>query len=499
MSDNSDSNRLFGRGNVYPSSEASAVVDTPSRQQTAADYKTLTNKSSNDILSEYLLLELGQSKKEIFNYVHLSQSMRITNISNNKRLLNTILHSKVINTQLEIEFALSCMEVDDCKTLHKPLQAINRKVHKNIDDHEDRDDWKYIDDYENRKDQKYRDDCENRVDHKVNKIMSSSIGPLILQFSQLEESNFKNQFFVTRSSFQIICRHLMQEYGSMAYKRTEIDVEKQLLITLTYLGTVLSYKEIGSKFNVAISTAHKCVNDVTTTLFKRMGEFIYWPINQQADSEIKAFNEMPGNNFPGILGVIGMVDLKKTCTANPSKHTKEGSSIAIQCVCNNKYQFYNVFTSYLLKSSVTTSTFLESPLAEMILNDPDTLFPNSWSHIVGQCCFPLLPNLMTPFSGDTCNTISQNTYNDAIEVPLNIIKLAFGKLLGRFTRLLCLDLWGQDKFAILIFAACCLHNLCLGNNDDIHCPPYECCTFKCDYYDEYSVQKRREICSKLKS
>lgn len=41
---------------------------------------------------------------------------------------------------------------------------------------------------------------------------------------------------------QIVCSHLMQEYGSMAYKRTEIDVEKQLLVALTYLGTVLSYK-----------------------------------------------------------------------------------------------------------------------------------------------------------------------------------------------------------------------------------------------------------------
>lgn len=36
----------------------------------------------------------------------------------------------------------------------------------------------------------------------------------------------------------------MQEYGSMAYKRTEFDVEKQLMVTLTYLGTVLSYKYI---------------------------------------------------------------------------------------------------------------------------------------------------------------------------------------------------------------------------------------------------------------
>lgn len=147
----------------------------------------------------------------------------------------------------------------------------------------------------------------------------------------------------------------MQEYGSLSYKRSELDVEKQLLVTLTYLGTVLSYKyilslfeiisiiycnyvhltfilcrEIGAKFSIAVSTAHKCVNDVTCTFFKKMGELIYWPIDQQADSEIQAFNEMLGNQFPGVLGVIGTVDLKKSCTANPSKHTKDGSSIAIQ-------------------------------------------------------------------------------------------------------------------------------------------------------------------------
>lgn len=90
------------------------------------------------------------------------------------------------------------------------------------------------------------------------------------------------------------------------------------------------YRDIASKFNIAVSTTHKCVNDITNTLFKRMGEVIYWPIDQQVDSEIKAFNEMPENRFPGILGVIGTVDLKKSCTANPSRYTKNGSSIVIQ-------------------------------------------------------------------------------------------------------------------------------------------------------------------------
>ncbi|XP_050542144.1 uncharacterized protein LOC126905975 isoform X2 [Daktulosphaira vitifoliae] len=410
-------------------------------------------KSFNDNLCEYIYLELGTSKKEIFNYVHLGQSIKFKNGITSMKLLNTIAHSKKINYDLEADLCLKLFETD----------RSNSKILPEFNDNDD----------------------------------TISIDSLVFVSSQLEECNFKAQFFVSRSSFYIINAHLMKEYASTAYKRTDLDVEKHLLIALTYLGTVQSYKEIGAKFNIAISTAHKCVNDVANILFKHMGELIYWPVDNQADLEIQEFSKLLNNKFPGILGVIGTVDLKKTCTSNPTKYTKEGSSIAIQCVCNSKYQFYNVFTSYLLKSSVTTSTFLESPLAEIILNEPDTLFRSNDTHIIGSSCFPLLPNLMTPFFEDIIENPYQNKYNEIISVPLNTINLAFGKLLGRFKRLLCLDLWGQEKFAVLIFAACCIHNICMGNEDDIDCEAYNCCSFKCEYYDEYSVQKRNDIVNKL--
>lgn len=54
-------------------------------------------------------------------------------------------------------------------------------------------------------------------------------------------------------SHQVICTLLMQEYGNMSYKRTEIDVEKQLLVTLTYLGTVQSYKYILLSLSIIIN------------------------------------------------------------------------------------------------------------------------------------------------------------------------------------------------------------------------------------------------------
>lgn len=104
-------------------------------------------------------------------------------------------------------------------------------------------------------------------------------------------------------------------------------------------------------------------------------------------------------------------------------------------MCNTKYQFYNVYAKYLHKSSVSTSTFLESPLAEMMLNNPDKLFPSN-SHIVGTNYYPQLLNLMTPFSDETNISLTQHIYNNAISSPLNLIKMSFGKLLTRFKRLL---------------------------------------------------------------
>lgn len=94
-------------------------------------------------------------------------------ILDSKKLLNTILHSKVINSQLEVEFILSGMGADSCQSPPKPLEAINRKDNKNRNNHED-------------------------------KEVPSPIVPMILQYTQLEESNFKTHFFITRSSFQVI-------------------------------------------------------------------------------------------------------------------------------------------------------------------------------------------------------------------------------------------------------------------------------------------------------
>lgn len=73
-----------------------------------------------------------------------------------------ILHAKEINTQLEGKFTLACLDIE----------------------------------YEQKSSKK--EDENNKT--------TLSYFPIILQSSHLEDSDFKHQFFITRSSFQVSCR-----------------------------------------------------------------------------------------------------------------------------------------------------------------------------------------------------------------------------------------------------------------------------------------------------
>jgi len=77
------------------------------------------------------------------------------------KLLNTVLKYKIINTQFEVDLKLACIDADDSESLPNYLTQEDKKK------------------------------------------QGMPIDSLILQSTHLEDSNFKNQFFVTRCSFQV--------------------------------------------------------------------------------------------------------------------------------------------------------------------------------------------------------------------------------------------------------------------------------------------------------
>lgn len=92
-------------------------------------------------------------------------------------MLNTVLQAKTINIQFEVGLALACSSVNNTQTSSMCLQAEDKK--------------------------------NERPDSAL-----MSIDSLLLQSTHLEDSNFKNQFFVTKCSFQVNhCQQLLINSG----------------------------------------------------------------------------------------------------------------------------------------------------------------------------------------------------------------------------------------------------------------------------------------------
>lgn len=111
-------------------------------------------------------------------------------------MLNTVLQAKKINIQFEVDLALACSSVNNTQTSSKCLQA--------------------------------EDIINERPDSAL-----MSIDSLLLQSTHLEDSNFKNQFFVTKCSFQVnYCQQLL--INSVFNPNKFILYQKCVFIVYTY-------------------------------------------------------------------------------------------------------------------------------------------------------------------------------------------------------------------------------------------------------------------------
>lgn len=65
-----------------------------------SDSRVLRNEKFGDILHEYLFLELGKSKKEVYNLMSLTQSMKIYSKmrDTNRKFFNNYLSELLLDT-----------------------------------------------------------------------------------------------------------------------------------------------------------------------------------------------------------------------------------------------------------------------------------------------------------------------------------------------------------------------------------------------------------------
>ena len=281
---------------------------------------------------------------------------------------------------------------------------------------------------------------------------------------------FKDNFRLCRGTFETLaemlagCPELLR--GNERGGRPQVDVGKQLLISLWVLGNQESYRSIGERFNVAKSTVFNCLLRVCNALVNNYRqELIRWPTGEQAIDVMDGFEARRG--FPGVIGAIdgSHIPIKAPQICPENYINRKGFySIILQAVCDDQMLFTDAYVGW--PGSVHDArVFDNSDLLRGIENNPDAYVQGN-SHIIGDSAYGQSKFMMTPFRDNGHLTVAQRKYNKYHSSTRMVIERAFGHLKGRFRRLKYLDV-EVTNVPLIVMAACLLHNLCIIHEDDV--------------------------------
>lgn len=140
------------------------------------------------------------------------------------------------------------------------------------------------------------------------------------------------------------CLHVDLHHGG----RKPLTVEKQLLMTLWYLGSQDTVHRIADRFGVSESTVLKSRNKIVDgTLEHLMQKFIKWP-DQNEQNEISNYFERKN----GFIGIIECLDGTHIPICAPKEsaasyvNRKGPHSLQWQGVCRENMTFTHIFVGF---------------------------------------------------------------------------------------------------------------------------------------------------------
>ncbi|XP_041465990.1 protein ANTAGONIST OF LIKE HETEROCHROMATIN PROTEIN 1-like [Lytechinus variegatus] len=253
--------------------------------------------------------------------------------------------------------------------------------------------------------------------------------------------------------------------------RKAIRPEHRLAITLWRLATNVEYRTLAGLFGVGRSTVGFIVVDTCQEIINVFQErMIRIPAGQKLEECVARF----AGRFPQAVGAIDGSHIPiKAPVKNPKDYfnRKGFYSVILQGVVDSFGSFIDVnvgwpgsvhdarvFTnSTIYQKLMNGSAFPEQPIQIGGCNVPLLL--------LGDPAYPLLPNLMKPFSDNGRLTNEQITFNNKLSSCRITVEHTFGRLKGRW-RILHKTMDHELKNVPNIIMTCCiLHNIIEMHHD----------------------------------
>ena len=255
--------------------------------------------------------------------------------------------------------------------------------------------------------------------------------------------------------------------------RKAISVRHRLAITIWTLATPSEYRTIAHLFGVARSTVCVIVHDTCKAIVDILfDEFITFPHGRQLEKTISGFQAKW--QVPQCVGAIdgSHIPVSVPAHSHTDYYNRKGwYSVLVQAVVSYDYTITDVNIGW--PGSVHDARVLvHSELYRKAISG-EHLPPASAKcisgvqvppYLIGDAAYPLKTWLMKPFP-DRGLSNNEKTLNYRLSRARMVVENAFGRLKGRWRRLMKRNDMTLDNIPVIIAACCVLHNICEKNQE----------------------------------
>lgn len=274
---------------------------------------------------------------------------------------------------------------------------------------------------------------------------------------------------MSKDTFLFICDHLR---ASISKKDTRmrkcITVECRVAVTLWTLATPCEYRTVGHLFGISRSSVCNIVHETCEAICNVLKpEYITFPREDELKRVMSRFLMKWG--VPQCVGAIDGSHIPVCAPAgmHTDYYNRKGwYSMIVQAVVDPDYLFTDLNIGW--PGSVHDArVFTHSTICHQA--DSGTLLPSAYStsihgvqvppFIIGDAAYPLKPWLMKPFP-DRGLCDEKKRYNYRISRARMVVENAFGRLKGRWRRLMKRNDMSVYHVPCIVTACCVLHNVC---------------------------------------
>lgn len=247
------------------------------------------------------------------------------------------------------------------------------------------------------------------------------------------------------------------------YGKDKITSTKALLLTIWYLSNTETFRQVSDRFDVSLSSAHRCLLRVLKFFLSLRIEYIKWPTMNEY-REISVGFRMK----QGIDGIIGAIDGCHVRIRRPQEHQEayvnrhKYCSVLIQGVVDHRKRFLDVYCGE--PGSIHDARLLRKSNIYSKAQDNPQFFGENF--LLGDSAYPSLRWLVPPFKDNGALSANQKIFNFKHSSSRIVVEHTFGLLKGRFRRLHYLDNLNINTAVQIIMVSCILHNICQMYKDN---------------------------------